>query len=99
MLKMDVKRIEKLFQESYEKKLEFIKPAIYIVETHTSDLDDNGKNDLAHDTALGMAIGAAMSKNKHLLIGGAIGVGATVLAIGVINKLRKKSKKKEELED
>jgi hypothetical protein len=83
MLVMETKKFERLFNKNFDKRDRFKHLADYLVEHHTTGLDDERKIDVSADTALGMALGEAMAKNKYLLGGVAIGVIATVAAFNI----------------
>jgi hypothetical protein len=88
--KMDTNKIDKLFDKNFDRRDNFKHIADYIVARHTTGLDEERKIDVSADTALGMALGEAITKNNYLLTGLAIGVFGTVATIGIGLAIRKK---------
>lgn len=87
---MEVIKFERLFQKNFDKRDNFKHLADYIVAHHTRDLDDERKIDVSADTALGMALGEAITKNKYLLTGMTIGSLGTIGALSLYNKFKKR---------
>jgi hypothetical protein len=97
MLKMNTNTVDRLFKQNHGKAKNFGQVAGYLVANYTEGLDEEYKLKLTANTAVGMAMGAALVKNKYLLIGTAIGAAATGLTVKLYNdfKNRENTEKKE----
>ena len=95
---MRASKLEQMFQENFNRGANFKHIADYIVAHHTKGLDDERKKDVSADTALGMAMGEALTKNKYLSIGIAVGALGTGLAVKLYYDFKDRNDTEEEEE-
>ena len=85
---MKISKFEKLVSIGFKNRENFKHLSDYLVQTRTVGLDEERKMDVSADTALGMAIGMAMGKNRNLVTGMALGALGTGLAALGIKKIK-----------
>lgn len=85
---------DKLFTLCEEKAEKFKWVAEPIVEA-TVVSDDDNKKVISHLSAIDMAIGEEVTKNKHILTGVIIGTVGTGLTVVLVNKIKNKKEKVE----
>jgi hypothetical protein len=88
--------LKKLRNISDKYVAKFSNAATRLVMDEVSGTDDENKKVIAMVTARDMAIGAAMKKGEHILTGVVIGVLGTALTIGIVNKIKKLRKAKDD---
>lgn len=67
-----------------------------MTEHNVTGISDDSKMGISYLSAVDMAIGEAVTRNKYLLIGGAIGVLGTTLTIGIYKKYKNRKNTVEE---
>lgn len=80
--------LARIYKRNFKNRDNFKGYADWIVENCTQGLDDEAKRHLSADTAVGMAMGEALTKNKYLLIGSALGAVGTGLAVKLYNDFK-----------
>jgi beta-lactamase class D len=90
------KSYEKAFDFSGHNHRRFLPASTYMINTHAVSLDDTPLKEEHRPNAIdqaswNMAIGEALTRNRYLVIGVAMGVAASAVAVKIYKKFKRKS--------